>query len=117
MGARDRIAAGESTFAIEMKETSAILNQVDKYSLAILDELGRGTSPNEGESIAWAVLKSLCNTCRVLFATHYHSLNSSFEANPMVSLHHMPLINPENEADRFKLLSGTLFIYFYLSGL
>lgn len=117
MGARDRIAAGESTFAIEMKETSAILNQVDKYSLAILDELGRGTSPNEGEAIAWAVLKSLCNTCRVLFATHYHCLNSSFEANPMVSLHHMPLINPENEADRFKLLPGTLFVYFYLLGL
>lgn len=111
MGARDRIAAGESTFAIEMKETSAILNSADKYSLAILDELGRGTSPQEGESIAWAVLKTLCNTCRVLFATHYHSLNSSFEGNPMVGLHHVPLNTAENVANRFKLLPGTLFLY------
>jgi len=48
LGARDRLSAGESTFAIEMKETSAILAQVDANSLAVIDELGRGTSPKEG---------------------------------------------------------------------
>ncbi len=111
LGARDRIQAGESTFAIEMKETSAILNQVDSYSLAIIDELGRGTAPREGEAIAWASLKALSGSkCRTLFATHFHDLNKDFEPFPnLVSLYHLKIPRgngPEFHHDRFMLFSG-----------
>ena len=111
LGARDRIQAGESTFAIEMKETSAILQQVDRESLAIIDELGRGTAPREGEAIAWAVLKALAGKrCRTLFATHFHDLNKDFEPFPdLISRYHMKVPRQhgsEFHVDRFMLFSG-----------
>lgn len=109
LGARDRIQAGESTFAIEMKETSAILHQVDRHSLTIIDELGRGTAPIEGEAIAWATLKALAQRrCRTLFATHFHGLNDDFElSKDLIARYHMgsPRGN-ESCDDTFKLLPG-----------
>ncbi|MDD4615695.1 MAG: DNA mismatch repair protein MutS [Alphaproteobacteria bacterium] len=78
VGAADDLAAGRSTFMVEMVETAAILNQASERSLVILDEIGRGTATYDGLSIAWAVLEHLheINKCRALFATHYHELTA-----------------------------------------
>ena len=76
VGAADDLAKGRSTFMVEMVETASILNQADKNALVILDEIGRGTATYDGLSIAWATLEHLhdSNSCRALFATHYHEL-------------------------------------------
>jgi DNA mismatch repair protein MutS len=76
IGASDDLAAGRSTFMVEMLETSAILNQATARSLVILDEVGRGTSTHDGLSIAQACMEYLHDVvgCRTLFATHFHEL-------------------------------------------
>jgi DNA mismatch repair protein MutS len=78
VGASDRLARGESTFMVEMRETAEILRQASRRSLLILDEIGRGTSTYDGLAIAWAVVEYLHDTpglaARTLFATHYHEL-------------------------------------------
>jgi DNA mismatch repair protein MutS len=76
VGAADDLARGRSTFMNEMVETAAILNQATPRSFVILDEVGRGTSTFDGLSIAWAAAEHLheVNTCRALFATHYHEM-------------------------------------------
>ncbi|MBI4057270.1 MAG: DNA mismatch repair protein MutS [Elusimicrobia bacterium] len=82
IGAQDALARGESTFMVEMKETSAILSSATPRSLLILDEVGRGTSTYDGISIAWALLEHLHNSVtgpRTLFATHYFELTELAE--------------------------------------
>jgi DNA mismatch repair protein MutS len=77
VGAADNLAGGESTFMVEMQETAEILSHLTERSLAILDEIGRGTSTFDGISIAWAVAEFLHAAPErplVLFATHYHEL-------------------------------------------
>ncbi len=78
IGASDELAAGQSTFMVEMVETANILNHATVRSLLILDEVGRGTSTYDGLAIAWAVVEYLHNhperRARTLFATHYHEL-------------------------------------------
>jgi len=78
IGAQEDLAAGQSTFMVEMVETANILNNATSRSLVILDEVGRGTSTYDGLSIAWAVVEFIHNNPRLraktLFATHYHEL-------------------------------------------
>jgi len=76
VGAGDDLAAGRSTFMVEMVETAAILNQATAKSLVILDEIGRGTATYDGLAIAWAAVEHLheTNKSRALFATHYHEM-------------------------------------------
>lgn len=75
VGASDNLAAGQSTFMVEMVETANILNRATKKSFIIFDEIGRGTSTFDGMAIAQAVLEYLNTLCpRTLFATHYHEL-------------------------------------------
>ena len=82
MGAFDNMMAGESTFMVELSETSDILKQATPKSLVILDELGRGTSTHDGVAIAQAVLDFVAREtrCLTLFITHYQNLSSMARA-------------------------------------
>jgi len=77
VGAQDNLARGESTFLVEMTETAHILRSATRNSLVIMDEVGRGTSTEDGLSIAKAVTEYLLQTigAKTLFATHYHELS------------------------------------------
>ena len=82
VGASDNISMGESTFMVEMNETSNILNNLSERSLILLDEIGRGTSTYDGISIAWAIAEYIHEhptKAKTLFATHYHELNDMTE--------------------------------------
>ncbi len=86
VGASDDLARGQSTFMVEMNETSNIVNNATERSLVILDEIGRGTSTFDGLSIAWSVAEFLHDKikARTLFATHYHELTKLAEDRPGV---------------------------------
>jgi DNA mismatch repair protein MutS len=88
VGASDNLAAGESTFLVEMHETANIVNNATPRSLILLDEVGRGTSTFDGLSIAWALTEYLHENLNVaaktLFATHYHELNELANIYPRI---------------------------------
>ncbi len=93
IGASDDLAAGQSTFMVEMVETAQILHQATPRSLVILDEVGRGTSTFDGMAIARAVVEFLHNrsevAARTLFATHYHELTGLAEVLPRLKNAHV----------------------------
>jgi len=109
VGAGDDLQSGQSTFMVEMLETSAILAQSTNNSLVILDEVGRGTSTYDGVSIAWSVLEYIHDTlkCRCLFATHYHELTSM--SNFLPSLKNYTVVIEE-------LGNEILFLHSIISG-
>ena len=81
VGASDNLGRGQSTFMVEMSETSSILHSATNRSLVLLDEIGRGTSTFDGVAIAWAVTEHLHDRtgCKTVFATHYHELTQLTE--------------------------------------
>ncbi len=81
VGASDALGRGQSTFMVEMSETSAILRGATERSLILLDEIGRGTATYDGVAIAWAVTEHLHESigCKTIFATHYHELTQLTE--------------------------------------
>ncbi len=87
VGAVDDLAAGQSTFMVEMAETANILHHATDRSLVLLDEIGRGTATFDGLSIAWAVSEHLAGDlqARTVFATHYHELNNLAAERPNVA--------------------------------
>jgi DNA mismatch repair protein MutS len=88
IGATDRLIRGESTFLVEMIETSRILHYGTERSFIIMDEIGRGTSTYDGLSIAWAVLEYLLGEtvgAKVLFATHYHEITALRDRHGIVN--------------------------------
>lgn len=92
VGASDNISRGESTFMVEMLETSMILHNLSERSLVILDEIGRGTSTYDGMSIARAIVEYIHeygNGAKTLFATHYHELNDLESLYPRVRNFHI----------------------------
>lgn len=91
IGASDFLVGGESTFMVEMKETSEILQRATEKSLIVLDEIGRGTSTFDGMSIAWAVVEYIHERigAKTLFATHYHELTRLENLYPYVKNLHI----------------------------
>jgi DNA mismatch repair protein MutS len=93
IGAQDDLAAGQSTFMVEMVETAQILHQATPDSLVVLDEVGRGTSTFDGMAIARAVVEFIHNRkelgARTLFATHYHELTALADVLPRVANVHV----------------------------
>ena len=92
VGATDNISRGESTFMVEMLETSMIMHNLSARSLVLLDEIGRGTSTYDGMSIARALVEYIHKFgkgAKTLFATHYHELNDLEEIYPRVKNFHI----------------------------
>ena len=92
VGATDNISRGESTFMVEMLETSMILHNLSERSLVLLDEIGRGTSTYDGMSIARAIVQhthEYGHGAKTLFATHYHELNDLEETYSRVRNFHI----------------------------
>ncbi len=108
IGASDDLARKLSTFMIEMTETAKILNFVTKKSLVIIDELGRGTSTSDGQSIALATLEKLHELkAKTLFSTHYHQLTEI--DLPRIKNYHLDIIENDDGSINFirKLQPGS----------
>ncbi|CAL8109509.1 unnamed protein product [Orchesella dallaii] len=116
LGANDNIGEGESTFFVEMSETSAILKHATPSSLLLIDELGRGTATYDGTAIAYAVAKELSERkCRSFFSTHYHSLVEALQDMPHIQMSHMAcMVENENEDDPTQ--ESITFLYKMISG-
>jgi DNA mismatch repair protein MSH3 len=114
MGASDNMMRGESTFMVELHETSDIMKQATAKSLVILDELGRGTSTHDGQAIAYAVLKHFVQHIKsiTLFVTHYPSLGKLVKTFPgQVRNCYMSYIEDENGSGTFHFLFTVELIF------
>ncbi|KAJ2725021.1 Mismatch repair protein msh3 [Coemansia sp. Benny D115] len=109
LGAGDDLAAGHSTFMVEMRETARILHKATPRSLAILDEVGRGTSTHDGVAIAYAVLQHLVKRKALcVFVTHYAHLVAAFANEPAVLPCHMSFLSQSDSSIAFlyRLVEG-----------
>lgn len=111
VGAADNLAAGQSTFMVEMNEVAHILQNATRDSLIILDEVGRGTATFDGLSLAWAIVEYLLEhehlQAKTLFATHYHELTQLEERYPAVfNLHVAVKEQGEDVVFLHKILPG-----------
>ncbi|KAG2191032.1 hypothetical protein INT46_006368 [Mucor plumbeus] len=116
MGASDNMMRGESTFMVELHETSDIMKQATAKSLVILDELGRGTSTHDGQAIAYAVLKHFVQHIKsiTLFVTHYPSLGKLVKTFPgQVRNCYMSYIEDENGSE----FANIVFLYKLVNGI
>lgn len=88
VGSADNLYRNESTFMVEMLETAQILRRATPRSFVIMDEIGRGTTPEDGTAISYACLHHLVtvNQCRTLFATHFHKVADLADADGLCSL-------------------------------
>lgn len=114
LGARDDLLAGQSTFFVELQETSSILAHATRHSLVLIDELGRGTATYDGTAIAGAVVSRLATSgALTMFATHYHCLAA--EARPGVAAGHMACM-VENEGAEDITQENITFLYKLVDG-
>lgn len=107
IGASDKLEENKSTFFIEMEETLQILNCSTVHSLAIIDELGRGTSTYDGYSIACACLKYILRQikCRTIFSTHYFFIQEDLQGAEDIAFKRMAFkILQESKIERLKFL-------------
>jgi len=112
IGANDNILAGQSTFMVELEETSTILKNATRRSLVILDELGRGTSTYDGAAIAYSVAEHVTQNigCRTMFSTHYHRITQELATLPDTDFYHMAFRVDEE-------LQKVVFLYKFAHGL
>ncbi|XP_037939091.1 probable DNA mismatch repair protein Msh6, partial [Teleopsis dalmanni] len=116
LGAQDDMLSGQSTFLVELNETSLILKHATVHSLVLLDELGRGTATYDGTAIAVSVVNYLADIkCRTLFSTHYHNLIDFFQKDQRITLGHMACM-VENEDDDDPTQETVTFLYKYSPG-
>ncbi|KAI5299529.1 Mismatch repair protein msh3, partial [Ascosphaera atra] len=115
MGAFDNMLSGESTFMVELSETSDILKQATPRSLVILDELGRGTSTHDGVAIAQAVLDHMVREarCLTLFITHYQHLSAMERAFPGGELRNVHMSFKEEEPEQGQESQQGLITFLY----
>ncbi|MDH3004667.1 MAG: DNA mismatch repair protein MutS, partial [Candidatus Shikimatogenerans sp. JK-2022] len=100
IGASDNISVGESTFMLEMNETSYILNNFTKNSLILMDEIGRGTSTFDGVSLSYSIIKYLNYSKlkpKVLFTTHYYDLKKLLRSNLGIKYYHLSIKRVNNK--------------------
>lgn len=103
IGAADDLFRNESTFMVEMLETASILRDATEKSFVIMDEVGRGTAPEDGTAVAYASLHHLyhVNQCRTLFATHFHDLAEMTQEWPQLSQYCTDLYEDDSGAFNF----------------
>lgn len=101
VGASDDLTLGQSTFMVEMIETSNILNNATEKSLILIDEIGRGTSTYDGVAIAWAVAEHIAGkiNARCIFATHYHELNVMSQTYPQIKNYRVTIAESDGKIE------------------
>ncbi|HBG48788.1 MAG TPA: DNA mismatch repair protein MutS [Cyanobacteria bacterium UBA9971] len=101
VGAVDDLSTGQSTFMVEMNETSYILNSATDRSFILLDEIGRGTGTYDGVAIAWSVAEYISQNikARTIFATHYHELNIMCEKYPEIKNYRITISENDGEIE------------------
>ena len=101
VGASDDLTLGQSTFMVEMIETSYILNSATERSFILLDEIGRGTSTYDGVAIAWSVAEYIATKikARCIFATHYHELNVMTKTYPQIKNYRITIAEENGEIE------------------
>lgn len=101
VGASDDLTLGQSTFMVEMVETSYILNAATDRSFILIDEIGRGTSTYDGVAIAWAVAEYIATKikARCIFATHYHELNVMTKTYPQIKNYRITVAEENGEIE------------------